>query len=120
MKEYLFSYGTLQQEAVQLELFGRRLNGSSDCLQGYKAVPIELKDEPFSSAEGAVYLIAVHTTNKKDCIEGMVFELSDEELQQADQYEPEEYKRIQVLLQSGREAWVYAAFSNEVTGMLKI
>jgi hypothetical protein len=28
MKEYLFSYGTLQKEKVQLDLFGRILKGS--------------------------------------------------------------------------------------------
>ena len=32
----LFSYGTLQQEDVQLATFGRRLTGVSDALVGYR------------------------------------------------------------------------------------
>ena len=47
MKEYLFSYGTLQKDKVQLDLFGRLLNGTKDILKGYKLFPIEIKDEKF-------------------------------------------------------------------------
>ena len=47
MSEYLFSYGTLQQEKTQLELFGRKLHGTSDVLKGYKVATIEIKDETF-------------------------------------------------------------------------
>ena len=48
-----------------------------------------------------------------DMIEGTVFEVSEEELFFADQYEPENYQRVKVVLQSGKEAWVYAA--DEIT-----
>ena len=34
--ENLFSYGTLQQESVQLKNFGRLLNGKSDNLLAYE------------------------------------------------------------------------------------
>src|SRR5689334_5312839 len=34
--ELLFAYGTLQQEAVQLATFGRRLEGVEDALPGYR------------------------------------------------------------------------------------
>src|SRR5690349_11472945 len=109
MKENLFSYGTLQQEAVQQELFERTLSGVPDSLSGYRAMPIELREAPFSSDDKTVYLIAVHTNTQTDRIEGMVFELEEAELLLADSYEPEAYKRVQVMLESGREAWVYAA-----------
>lgn len=33
--EKLFSYGTLQQETVQLSTFGRKLQGTADVLIGY-------------------------------------------------------------------------------------
>ena len=117
MKEYLFSYGTLQQEAVQQQLFERKLAGSPDSLRGYKTVPIELKEEPFTSEEATIYLIAVHTSDPNDRIDGILFELQEEEVLQADRYEPEAYKRVQVMLESGREAWVYAAFSQEQAGI---
>lgn len=47
MSEYLFSYGTLQKKKVQMEVFGRKLHGSTDILKGHKTVTIEIKDDPF-------------------------------------------------------------------------
>jgi hypothetical protein len=38
-----------------------------------------------------------------------VFTISKEELLLADNYETDDYKRIKVKLQSGKEAWVYVA-----------
>ena len=110
MKEFLFSYGTLQEEKVQIELFGRTLQGSKDMLRGYSATTIEIKDESFlSNAETQYHLIAIPSNDKNDSIEGMVFEISKEELLLADKYEPEEYERVKVLLESGKEAWIYVA-----------
>ena len=37
----------------------------------------------------------------------MVFEITDDELARADEYEVREYSRITVELASGRQAWVY-------------
>jgi hypothetical protein len=34
--EFLFSYGTLQLEAVQMATFGRQLTGTSDALRGFE------------------------------------------------------------------------------------
>ena len=110
MKEFLFSYGTLQEEKVQIELFGRILLGSRDILRGYSASTIEIKDESFlANAETQYHLIAIPSNNKNDSIAGTVFEISKEELLLADKYEPEEYKRVQVVLESGMEAWIYVA-----------
>ena len=110
MKEYLFSYGTLQKDKVQLDLFGRLLDGAKDILQGYKLSPIEIKDEKFlAKGEEKFQLTVIATNNKNDSIEGSVLELSEEELLLADKYEPRNYKRIKVMLQSGKEAWIYAA-----------
>jgi hypothetical protein len=36
--EFLFSYGTLQLEAVQMATFGRQLTGTSDALRGFELV----------------------------------------------------------------------------------
>ncbi|HSK71354.1 MAG TPA: gamma-glutamylcyclotransferase family protein [Pyrinomonadaceae bacterium] len=108
MKENLFSYGTLQKEKVQLELFGRLLNGTKDILTGYKLSSIEIKDESFlSKGEEKYQLTAI--PSKDDIIEGTVLEISEEELFLADKYEPDNYKRIKISLKSGKEAWIYAA-----------
>ena len=110
MKENLFSYGTLQKEKVQLELFGRLLNGAKDILKGYKLSSIEIKDESFlAKGEEKFQKTLVPTKNDADIIKGTVFEISEEELRFADKYEPDNYKRVKVLLQSGEEAWIYLA-----------
>ena len=106
--EYLFSYGTLQKDKVQMDLFGRLLNGTKDSLPGYRADVIEITDEEFlSKGDGRLQRIAVNTNDKNDAIEGMVFEVSSEELLHADKYEPPNYKRTKVILASGKEAWIY-------------
>ena len=110
MNEYLFSYGTLQKEQVQLALFGRALTGDRDILKGFRRDAIEITDELFlSKGEEKEQTIAVHSDDLNDLIEGMAFELSMEEISIADKYEPLDYKRVKVKLESGKEAWVYAA-----------
>jgi hypothetical protein len=110
MKEYLFSYGTLQKPNVQLELFGRLLNGMQDVLEYYKLVDIEIMDEKFLATGADKHQKTLtHSTDPNDVIEGMVFEISPTELVLADNYEPVNYKRIKVRFRSGKEAWIYIA-----------
>ena len=110
MKENLFSYGTLQKEKVQMELFGRLLNGAKDILKGYKLSSIEIKDESFlAKGEEKFQLTLIPSKDDADFIEGTVFEISEVELFLSDKYEPENYKRVKIVLGSGKEAWIYAA-----------
>ncbi len=110
MKELFFSYGTLQKEKVQIELFGRLLHGTKDVLEGYKISFIEIKDEAFiSKGENKHQRTLVPSNNNIDKIEGIVFEISKEELHLADKYEPNNYKRIKVELRSGKQAWIFVA-----------
>jgi len=110
MKENLFSYGTLQKSEVQLELFGRLLTGAKDILKGYKLSSIEIKDESFlAKGEDKYQLTLIPSKDHADIIEGTVFEISEEELLLADKYEPDNYKRVKVALESGKEAWIYVA-----------
>ena len=108
MKENLFSYGTLQKEKVQIKLFGRLLHGTKDRLNGYKLSSIEIKDESFlSKGEEKIQFTVTLTHDKKDSIEGTVFEIREKELLLADSYEPRNYKRIRVKLETGKKAWIY-------------
>ena len=108
MNQYLFSYGTLQKQQVQINLFGRILQATADTLQGYRTASFEIKDESFlSKGEEKNQLTAIPSDNKNDCIKGSVFEITEEELLHADKYEPAGYKRILVRLASGKEAWLY-------------
>lgn len=109
MTQNLFSYGTLQKNEVQLELFGRALTGAKDSLAGYRIAAIEITDKSFpAKGEEKIQKTLIPAKND-EIIEGTVFELSEAELLLADRYEPENYKRTRVTLQSGKTAWIYAA-----------
>ena len=106
--EYLFSYGTLQMEAVQLANFGRRLTGHADTLAGFATSRIELADPTTVALSGqATFLIARYTGRPADAIAGTVYELTPDEIVRADAYECEPYVRASVRLESGVRAWVY-------------
>ena len=106
--ERLFSYGTLRLESVQLELYGRRLDGRPDVLIGYRLVMITIEDQDFVIASGsAQHRNLQFTGNPSDFVEGMVFSLTSEELQKSDAYEPEGYERALVQTRAGLNVWVY-------------
>ena len=106
----LFSYGTLQQKNVQLANFGRELQGSKDTLQGYVVGDVEITDERVLRESGkALHPILCFTGNVQDEVAGTVFELTDAELLQADDYEVDAYQRLNARLKSGTECWIYAA-----------
>ncbi|HEY8563551.1 MAG TPA: gamma-glutamylcyclotransferase family protein [Pyrinomonadaceae bacterium] len=108
--EYLFSYGTLQKPETQLRIFGRTLRGQRDVLRGWKISPVEIKDEAFlGRGEAKRQNTLIVSETGAETVEGTVFEISAEELALADKYEPENYERFQVLLESGMKAWIYAA-----------
>jgi gamma-glutamylcyclotransferase (GGCT)/AIG2-like uncharacterized protein YtfP len=103
--EKLFAYGSLQNEDVQKDLFGRILEGTSEKLIGYIIKKIQIEEE-----FGLVYYpIITETRNSEDTIEGMVYAISAQELHQSDLYEGLHYKRVEVQVQSNQTAWAYSA-----------
>ena len=112
----LFSYGTLQQEAVQLSTFGRVLEGRPDALIGFQQSLFQIDDPEFVATSGKAHHAIVRPTgNPHDRVSGTVFELTDDELTAADRYEPAGYTRVSTKLASGRQAWVYAGAATEPT-----
>lgn len=106
--EKLFSYGTLQYETVQLANFGRKLDGDKDKLPGFSLSMLEITDPDVIATSGeAFHPIVTYTGDSTDAVEGMVFDVSIDELKRADAYEVSDYKRIEVKLASGVSAWVY-------------
>lgn len=106
--EYLFSYGTLQSQSVQMSTFGRKLEGTPDALPGYKIITIAIDDQDFVTTSGTAHHRDLRFTgDPSDMVEGTVFKMSAQELAQADSYEPDGYARELVQLRSGIEAWVY-------------
>ena len=105
----LFSYGTLQYKNVQIEIFGRELTGREDALPGYtrRMAPI-LNPEAAASLGESQYANVVPSSNPEDAVPGLVFEISEQELDAADRYEEDaDYRRISITLQSGVQAWAY-------------
>ncbi len=104
----LFSYGTLQQPSVQRATFGRLLSGQADFLPGYEESMVAIDDPAVVAASGKSHHPVVrHSGDALDCVPGIVFEISDAELAQADKYEVSAYRRVAVTLASGLEAWAY-------------
>jgi gamma-glutamylcyclotransferase (GGCT)/AIG2-like uncharacterized protein YtfP len=104
----LFSYGTLQDSAVQLANFGRLLKGTADVLPRYRIAMIAIKDAAVIATSGkSHHAIAEPSGNPADEVPGMVFEITRDELAAADRYEVADYTRVQVLLKSGLHAWAY-------------
>lgn len=108
--EKLFSYGTLRYEKVQIATFGRKLVGKADTLTGYRLEKLKITDPDVIQKSGEdVHSVILHTGKPGDQIPGMVFEVSADELKQADEYEVADYKRVKVHLLSGISAWVYVS-----------
>ena len=104
----LFTYGTLQQEDIQLSTFGRKLQGTQDCLTGYIIGHLQIEnEEEIAASEMESYPIARATGSRTNLVTGVVFEVTNDELRQSDLYEGDAYMRVETILESGRTAWVY-------------
>src|SRR5690349_136806 len=105
----LFSYGTLQQDNVQLATFGRLLRGEPDELVGFEQTLVKIEEASVVSTSGKTHHPNVTFNGRNESrVAGTAFEISDAELASADHYERlGGYKRIAVVLASGTQAWVY-------------
>ena len=106
--EYLFSYGTLRQQNVQLKNFGRLLDGAEDTLKKFILKDIEITDKVvLEVSDKKFHPILSYTGNEKDKVVGTVFKITLDELLKADGYEVDDYKRVEVTLGSGIKSWAY-------------
>ncbi len=96
--EYLFTYGTLQDNEVQQMVFSRILHGNKDHLKGHTIS---------KKLVGGLYPTVISSSRSQMGVPGIVYIISKEELQRVDVYEGEAYFRKQVTLASGIKAWVY-------------
>jgi len=97
----LFSYGSLQQPAVQRRILGREPPGSADEIIGFERVLIRRAGKELANV--------VRNGRADSRVAGTVFEVSDADLVVVDAYEAtDSYVRTQAALASGGEAWLYA------------
>lgn len=105
---HLFSYGTLRKEQVQLETFGRLLTGEKETLTGYRLKMLEITDpEVLRKSRQKYHPILEFSGNSKDEVEGVLFEVTEKEIGQADEYEVDDYQRIEVVFKSGKKGFIY-------------
>jgi len=95
--EKLFVYGTLKDPVVQKTVFGRIVEGIPDSLDGYRKTEIAMSD--------GVFPIIIRESGS--AVDGLILEVTREELALIDRYETDAYRRVRVTLKSGQEAWVY-------------
>lgn len=95
---YIFAYGTLQDEQLQVALFKRKLKGRTDTLLGYEIAKEKL---------AGLYPVIFKSPKMVTSLSGTVYEITETDLKKADEYEGKDYERIEVILNSGTTAWVY-------------
>ncbi|KAA9105585.1 gamma-glutamylcyclotransferase family protein [Microbacterium rhizomatis] len=106
--QLLFSYGTLQDPAVQLDTFGRIVQSEDGVLPGYTVDYTVISDPRVVEVSRlATHPIVRATGNALDKVTGQVLHLTEDELDAADEYEVSLYRRIPVVLASGAHAFAY-------------
>jgi hypothetical protein len=77
----LFSYGTFQQENVQLSAFGRLLQGQKDGFVGFEQSLVRIEDPQVMAASGKTHHPIVKFNGRNDSrVSGTVFDITDAEL----------------------------------------
>ncbi len=86
--ESLFSYGTLRFKAIQRSTFGRALRGSADSLLGFEHSMVRIEDPTIVKSSGMTHHTVVKFTGRAlDEVKGTVFQITADQLQNADEYE---------------------------------
>lgn len=109
----LFSYGTLQQTKVQVSTFKRELSGTPDSLVGYVLSQVVIDDPGVVRSSGTTHHpIVRYTGDPNSRVSGTAFEVTVQELWQADRSQVGVFKRVSAELLSGRTTWVYVDAKN--------
>ena len=96
---YIFSYGTLGDEPIQVEIFGERIEPKPDSIQNF--VVRDLIEE------SGIYPIAYHKKGQE--LRGNLLRVNAQQLENADEYEGPSYVRSLIDTKGGFQAWLYHA-----------
>lgn len=107
--QLLFTYGTLQLPSVQQAIFGRLIDLEPDALPGFRVEDVLITDPAVIAASGKDRHPMLRRAGSGDAVPGATLTLDDAQLAAADDYEVDDYRRVEVSLASGRRAWVYAS-----------
>lgn len=104
----VFSYGTLQQDSVQKDLFGRLLEGESLEIRGFQVQDVKITDPEVIRLSGKdIHPGIQRTHDKSHVVSGTLLLVTQQELEKMDHYEVSDYKRIKVH-QDGKSFWLYS------------
>jgi gamma-glutamylcyclotransferase (GGCT)/AIG2-like uncharacterized protein YtfP len=105
----VFSYGSLQEEAVQRSIYGHVLRGEPDELLHCRRERIVVPPWHKAAAAGVThYQNVIFEPGSDGRVKGTALELTEAELIASDEYEREaNYVRVPATLASGRPVWVY-------------
>lgn len=103
----IFSYGTLQMPRVQQELLGRLVAMDDDALLGFDTVPVEIDHPDVIEFSGSATHLGLVPGAPDARIDGKLLHVTAADLPALDDYEGDEYRRVEVTLASGKPAWVY-------------
>ena len=97
MTAQLFVYGTLTDPKTRKKVIGKTVLGMPDVLEGYMISTIVIHGNSYPDIVKVLLGL----------VEGLVIPVIPQELELIDNYENIWYKRIEVVLKSGKKAWVY-------------
>ncbi|QRY64357.1 gamma-glutamylcyclotransferase [Gordonia sp. PDNC005] len=109
----LFSYGTLRLPAVQASLYGGPVPTVDDRLLGFRVDWVQITDPAVVAASGSDRHPILVRGGPEDAVDGSCLTLTDDDLIATDDYEVDDYRRIEADLASGRRAWVYVSADTE-------
>lgn len=100
----IFTYGTLQLPSVQEHLLKRQPDMWPDSLSGFMLDWISIADESVVDiSDQRQHPIIYQTDCASDVVEGKCLSVTETELALLDSYETDDYKRIEVELNSGKK-----------------
>ena len=100
----LFVYGALTAGETRKDVIGRDIPGISATLDGYDGSNmVIIENESYPAAE----------KNIECSIQGLLIEVTPEELEKLDVWETDVYKRKEVELTNGIKAWIYLNKNSE-------
>ena len=91
---------------MQLETFGRLLKGEKDILEDYQLTMIEITDPEVLRKSNQQFHPIISFSGDKRPSRRCGFEVTEEEILLADEYEVDDYKRVSDF-KSGKNGYIY-------------
>jgi len=105
----VFSYGTLRLPSVQVVLFGGPVPTVDDALVGWRLDEVAITDPAVIAASGSDRHPILRPGGPDDRVPGSVLAVDGAGLAAIDDYEVDDYERVEADTLGGRRVWVFVA-----------